>query len=69
MRPSRVRVSAAVVLLMYTRAPLFCSLTTNYDAHVPFDSCHEGVSLKTQELYLIVFVTRYLDLLYSFISP
>ena len=27
-----------------------------------------GVSLKTQELYLLVFVTRYLDLLYSFIS-
>ena len=27
-----------------------------------------GVSLKTQELYLLVFVTRYLDLFYSFIS-
>ena len=27
-----------------------------------------GVSLKTQELYAIVFVTRYLDLLFSFIS-
>merc|ERR1712216_695503 len=27
-----------------------------------------GVSLKTQELYLLVFVTRYLDLLYSYIS-
>lgn len=27
-----------------------------------------GVSLKTQELYALVFVTRYLDLFYSFIS-
>merc|ERR1712216_648046 len=27
-----------------------------------------GVSLKTQELYLAVFLTRYLDLLYSYIS-
>ncbi|CAI5507835.1 unnamed protein product [Closterium sp. NIES-64] len=27
-----------------------------------------GISLKTQELYVIIFVTRYLDLLYSFIS-
>mmetsp|Transcript_10573 Transcript_10573/g.23914 ORF Transcript_10573/g.23914 Transcript_10573/m.23914 type:complete len:216 (-) Transcript_10573:689-1336(-) len=27
-----------------------------------------GVSLKTQELYAVVFVTRYLDLFYSFIS-
>jgi ER lumen protein retaining receptor len=27
-----------------------------------------GVSLKTQELYLLVFATRYLDLFYSFIS-
>jgi hypothetical protein len=32
-------------------------------------SIRTGVSLKTQELYLLVFVTRYLDLLYSFISP
>mmetsp|Transcript_18379 Transcript_18379/g.59421 ORF Transcript_18379/g.59421 Transcript_18379/m.59421 type:complete len:217 (-) Transcript_18379:61-711(-) len=28
-----------------------------------------GVSLRTQELYALVFVTRYLDLFYSFISP
>jgi ER lumen protein retaining receptor len=27
-----------------------------------------GVSLRTQELYAVVFVTRYLDLLFSFIS-
>lgn len=27
-----------------------------------------GISLKTQELYALVFVTRYLDLFYSFIS-
>lgn len=27
-----------------------------------------GVSLRTQELYLIVFLTRYLDLFFSFIS-
>ena len=27
-----------------------------------------GISLKTQELYALVFMTRYLDLLYSFIS-
>mmetsp|Transcript_9973 Transcript_9973/g.45150 ORF Transcript_9973/g.45150 Transcript_9973/m.45150 type:complete len:88 (-) Transcript_9973:1645-1908(-) len=27
-----------------------------------------GLSLKTQELYLAVFLTRYLDLLYSYIS-
>jgi len=27
-----------------------------------------GLSLKTQELYLTVFLTRYLDLLYSYIS-
>jgi len=30
-------------------------------------SCH-GISLKSQELYLLVFVTRYLDLFYNFIS-
>ena len=27
-----------------------------------------GISLKTQELYLLVFVTRYLDLFYRYIS-
>ena len=27
-----------------------------------------GISLKTQELFLIVFVTRYLDLFYKFYS-
>lgn len=27
-----------------------------------------GISLKTQELYALVFVTRYLDLFYSYIS-
>lgn len=27
-----------------------------------------GISLKTQELYLAVFVCRYLDLFYSFVS-
>jgi len=27
-----------------------------------------GVSLRTQELYAIVFLTRYLDLFFSFIS-
>ena len=30
-------------------------------------SC-SGISLKTIELYLIVFVTRYLDLFFSFVS-
>ncbi|CAI5473428.1 unnamed protein product [Closterium sp. Yama58-4] len=34
---------------------------------VTMKSC-AGISLKTQELYVIIFVTRYLDLLYSFIS-
>ena len=28
----------------------------------------KGVSLKTMELYLIVFLTRYLDLFFSFVS-
>lgn len=27
-----------------------------------------GISLKTQELYALVFVCRYLDLFYSYIS-
>ena len=27
-----------------------------------------GISLKTQELYLLVFVTRYLDLFTNFVS-
>lgn len=27
-----------------------------------------GISCRMQEMYLIVFLTRYLDLLYSFIS-
>ena len=27
-----------------------------------------GISLKTQELYALVFVCRYLDLFYSFVS-
>ena len=27
-----------------------------------------GISLRTQELYLLVFLTRYLDLFYSYIS-
>ncbi len=27
-----------------------------------------GISLKTQELYALVFLTRYLDLFYSYIS-
>ena len=27
-----------------------------------------GVSLKTQELYLLVFLTRYLDVFYGYIS-
>jgi ER lumen protein retaining receptor len=42
------------------------------DAHSP---CHwtalippAGISLRTQELYLLVFVTRYLDLFYSYVS-
>jgi len=30
-------------------------------------SCH-GISLKSQELYALVFVTRYLDIFYNFIS-
>lgn len=30
--------------------------------------CAAGISLKTQELYALVFVCRYLDLFYSFIS-
>lgn len=30
--------------------------------------CVAGISLKTQELYALVFVTRYLDLFYSWIS-
>jgi len=28
-----------------------------------------GISLKTQQLYLLVFVTRYMDLFWNFISP
>ena len=32
------------------------------------DPTHAGISLKTQELYALVFVCRYLDLFYSFIS-
>ena len=44
--------NAAQVLLLKIHATKNCS----------------GVSLKTQELYAIVFVTRYLDLLFSFIS-
>ena len=34
----------------------------------PWIFWHSGVSLKTQELYLIVFVTRYLDIFTTFIS-
>ena len=34
----------------------------------PPPSFPPGVSLKTQELYALVFITRYLDLFYSFIS-
>lgn len=30
--------------------------------------CYVGISLKTQELYALVFVTRYLDLFTDFIS-
>lgn len=30
--------------------------------------CRAGISLKTQELYALVFICRYLDLFYSFIS-
>lgn len=29
---------------------------------------YAGISRKTQELYLLVFVCRYLDLFYSYIS-
>lgn len=31
--------------------------------------CRAGVSLKTQELYALVFICRYLDLFTNFISP
>ena len=31
-------------------------------AHYLFREIHEGISVKTQELYLLVFVCRYLDL-------
>ncbi|CAI7767984.1 unnamed protein product [Closterium sp. NIES-53] len=34
---------------------------------ITMKSC-AGISLKTQELYVMVFVTRYLDLFYSFVS-
>jgi ER lumen protein retaining receptor len=34
----------------------------------PCALCAAGVSLKTQELYLLVFVTRYLDLFTNFVS-
>ena len=34
----------------------------------PLPPAPAGISLKTQELYLLVFVTRYLDLFYSYIS-
>lgn len=35
--------------------------------HIP-PTTHAGVSLKTQELFLIVFCCRYLDLFFRFIS-
>lgn len=35
---------------------------THLQSYIP------GVSLKTQELYAVVFVCRYLDLFYNFIS-
>ena len=34
----------------------------------PRASNRAGVSLKTQELYALVFITRYLDLFFRFIS-
>lgn len=36
--------------------------------NVTFALASSGVSLKTQELYAIVFATRYLDILTSFVS-
>ena len=45
--------------LIYASSPSSSSLSSHP---------HTGVSLKTQELFLLVFVTRYLDLLTRFIS-
>jgi len=41
-------------------------LTTRH--HPPPLTTATGISLRTQELYLLVFLTRYLDLFYSYIS-
>ena len=42
-------------------------LTTTHHSPPPLTTA-AGISLRTQELYLLVFLTRYLDLFYSYIS-
>lgn len=45
-----------------------CSLLARQVADAASAAACPGISLKTQELYAVVFVCRYLDLFYSFIS-
>ena len=48
---------------MFLSANIFSSIFDD------FGTCYvTGISLKTQELYAVVFITRYLDLFLRFIS-
>jgi hypothetical protein len=53
--------SLALLLLPLPAAPACCH-TSAARPSLP------GISLKTQELYLLVFITRYLDLFTNFVS-
>ncbi len=73
-----------IVLLMKIRATRSCrgtvdgwrvlslslslSLSPAASSHLVSYQSTTGISLRTQELYLLVFVTRYLDLFYSYVS-
>ena len=56
-----------IVLLSSCMGSSFCPHA--WDRPCVLSRVHAGISLKTQELYTLVFVCRYLDLFTNFISP
>ncbi|KIY93681.1 hypothetical protein MNEG_14280 [Monoraphidium neglectum] len=57
-----------VVLLLKILATKSCRAHNAAATAVAAAAACPGISLKTQELYLLVFVTRYLDLFTHFVS-
>ena len=69
-----VHLLSFIVLVLKINATKSCrgtgsALPLAWITHGDSQTFNAGISLKTQELYTLVFVCRYLDLFTNFISP